>query len=183
MYELFAQLAGTTLIGGALIWLAKISFEKALATKLQLESERISLLRHQDLEYKAAQIERLYGPLYGLLKTNRTIYDLWMRGELKGANLKVKKLFQSNSEAANELIINNAHLIDEVLMPDSFIRFCTSTQVWSMYCADTEAGSLPEHLSEHPDIKWCQEFEDYIFSKYAALSMDLLSLYRRYEIK
>src|ERR1700722_3990180 len=115
---LLSAIFATGAAAATVMWLGKLLFERALATKLQLGSERISLLRHQDLEYKAAEIERLYGPLYALLKTQKRIYDLWMAGKLSGTNLKVKRLFKSRNDAANKIIVENANLIDEVLMPD-----------------------------------------------------------------
>jgi len=106
-----------------------------------------------------------------------------MDNKLVEVNQKVKKLFKENNEKANEIIINNAHLIDESPMPEHFIKFATSSQVWCMYCADSNEGELPERLSQHPNIIWCQEFEDYIFSKYETLSRQLGSLYQKYSVK
>ncbi len=183
MSEFLSQAFGLLLGGGLLLWVGKTMLEKAIQTKLEMESDKISLVRHRDLDHKVSQVHELYGPLYGLLKTNRKIYDLWMAGELGEINLKVKQLFKANNEMANKLIIEHAHLVEESPMPESFIRYATSSQVWSMYCADTEDGALPERLSNHPDVRWCQEFEDYIFTSYERLSKELADLYALYEIK
>jgi hypothetical protein len=184
MRDFLSQLVVVTLgSGGLLFWAGKVILEKSIQQKIQQEADKIKLLSQNDLEYRKAQIERLYGPLYGLLKTNRKIYDLWMSHSLVEVNQKVKQLFKENNEKANEIIIKNAHLIDENPMPDHFIKFATSSQVWCMYCADSNDGELPEHLSQHPDIKWCQEFEDYVYSKYESLSKKLGSLYETYSIK
>ena len=68
-------------------------------------------------------------------------------------------------------------------MPECFARYSTSALIWSMYCADTNEGRLPKHLENHPAIKWCQEFEDYIFRTYEKLAGELASLYEKYEVK
>jgi hypothetical protein len=183
MESILSQFLTILASGGLLLWFGKMLLEKSIQQKLKDEGDKLSLVRHSDLDFKRAQVQYLYGPLYGIMKTNRKIYDLWMIGGLKEVNLKVKQLFKDNNEKANNLIIANAHLIDENPMPDIFIKFATSSRVWSMYCADTEEGALPEHLSRHPDIEWCQEFEDYVFDKYEILSKDLAGLYKRYGIK
>lgn len=169
--------------GGLLLWFGKLLLDKSLQAKIDLEKDKINLVRHSDLEFKKLQVQSLYGPLYGILKTNRKIYDLWMDGKLGEVNLKVKHLFKENNQKANEIIINNAHLVDTNPMPECFVRYATSTLVWSMYCADSEDGALPQNLSEYPDIKWPKEFEDHIFKTYEKLANELSVLYETYEIK
>ncbi len=183
MGTFFEVIIAVATSGGILLWLSKMLLEKTIDQKLQAEKEKINLIRHHDLEYRRSQIQFLYGPLYGILKTNRKIYDLWMAGNLSDINLKIKQLFKNNNEKANKIIIENAHLVEENPMPEIFIQYATSSQVWSMYCADNEHGSLPEAISQHPDIRWCQKFEDYIFEKYEKLSKELNDLYGRYSIK
>lgn len=183
MKDILSQLLVILGSGGLFLWVGKLILEKLITVKLQQEADKIKLLSQNDLEYRKAQVERLYGPLYGLLKTNRKIYDLWISHSIDEVNQKVKQLFKENNDKANAVIINNAHLIDESTMPDHFIKFTTSSQVWCMYCADTNDGELPDRLSQHPDIKWCQEFEDYIYRKYETLSNELSSLYRKYSVK
>ncbi len=168
--------------GGILLWFAKLVIDKSLANLWRLEAHKVELVRSSDLEHRKAQIRDLYGPLYGLLKTNRKLYDLWIARELDEVNLKIKNLFKENNKKAVGLIIDNAHLIDESPMPDIFIKFVTSSSVWSMYCADNEEGALPGKLSDHPDIKWCQEFEDYVFRKYEEISLSLSELYKKHGI-
>jgi len=183
MSDFISQVFVVLTSGGILLWAGKLLLQKSLEQKLKVEADKINLVRHHDLEYRKAQIQYLYGPLYGILKTNRKVYDLWMAGELNEINLKVKQLFKENNEKANKIIVDNAHLIDESPMPDGFIRYTTSSKIWSMYCSDSEEGSLPNSLAEHPDVKWCQEFEDYIFEKYERLSKELNGLYARYGVK
>lgn len=179
----FIQISSAILAsGGILLWLSKLVIERTLANVLRLDAHKVELVRGSDLEHRKAQIRDLYGPLYGLLKTNRKIYDLWMAKELDEVNLKIKRLFKENNQKAVGLIIDHAHLIDESPMPEMFIKFVTSSYVWSMYCADSEEGEIPEKLSEHPDIKWCQEFEDYVFKKYEEISLELSRLYDKHGI-
>ncbi|NER06807.1 MAG: hypothetical protein F6K17_31625, partial [Okeania sp. SIO3C4] len=142
----------------------------------------ITMLRRNDLEHKKSQVKELYGPLYSLLKTNKKIYDLWMAGDLSSINLKVKQLFKSNNDKAIEIINKNAHLIDENPMPEMFIQFVSSSQVWSMFCADDEEGVIPNGIADHPDVKWSEEFEQYIFGKYERMAKELDDLYKKYGI-
>ncbi len=184
MFESFiSQLPALIVGGGVLLWFVKMLLDKSAQTILDLEKDKISILRHGDLEYKKSQIQNLYGPLYGILKTNRKIYNLWMEGKLREVNLKVKNLFQENNKWANEIIIKNAHLVEETPMPECFVKYATSSLVWSMYCADSESGELPDYLKNHPDIKWCQEFEDHIFNTYERLAKELAILFEQYEVK
>ncbi len=168
--------------GSIFILIAKYVLDKSVQTVLKLETDKITMLRRNDLEHKKAQVKELYGPLYGLLKTNQKIYDLWMEGKLNSINLKVKQMFKENNDKAKEVIIKNAHLIDENPMPEMFIRYVTSSQVWSMYCSDTEDGVLPSEIADHPDIKWSQEFMDYICRKYETMSRELEELYVKHGI-
>jgi len=183
MENLISQFLTLILSGGILLWFGKLLLEKSVQARLEIEANKINLIRHADLDFKKSQIQYLYGPLYGILKTNKKIYDLWIKGELEEINLKVKKLFKENNEKANKIIVENAHLIDESPMPECFAKYATRTLVWSMYCADTDDGVLPARIKDHPDIKWCQEFENYIFDTYARLSCELSELYKKYEIK
>jgi len=181
--EIISQASTILISGGLLLWFGKMLFEKTIQAKLDVEKDKQSMVRHADLDFKKSQIQSLYGPLYGILKTNRKIYDLWMEEQLNEVNLQVKKLFKDNNEKANRIIIDNAHLIDDNPMPECFVKYSTSSLVWSMYCADTNEGALPQHLENHPDIKWCQEFENHIFITYERLARELAGLYEKYEVK
>ncbi len=183
MNDLIGQITSILIGGGLLLWFGKILFIKSLETRLAIEKEKLNLVRHADLEFKKAQVKELYGPLYGILKTSRKIYDLWMDRKLDGINSDVKQLFKMNNEKANKIIIDNVHLIEESPMPECFLKYVSSTLVWSMYCADSEESELPPHLKNHPDVEWCVEFEEYIFSTYEKLAAELAVLYKKYQVK
>jgi hypothetical protein len=84
-------------------------------------------LARRELEFRERQLAEFYGPVYGYLKSQKDIYDMWMGGLLEDRNFEVKQLFARQNAIVRDLIISKMHLIDSPEMPEHFIRYLTDT--------------------------------------------------------
>jgi hypothetical protein len=117
-------------------------------------------LWRSELAYREQQLSQLYGPAYGYVMSQRKIYALWMDHKMHEVNFDVKKLLSTQNHILRDLIISKSHLIDGPQMPDSFVRFFTSTLVFDLYAAPSDAGSVPEQLKA--DARYPDDFDDHI---------------------
>jgi hypothetical protein len=109
---------------------------------------RHDFLWRSELAYRERQLSELYGPAYGYVMSQRDIFDLWTEGKLQQVNSDVKRLLLTQNRILR--VINKSHLIDGSVMPDSFVRFFTSTLVFDLHAAPTDAGEVPGHLKTAP---------------------------------
>ena len=79
---------------------------------------RSEVLWRGELAFRQQQLAELYGPLYGLLKSQEEMYSLWMEGQMNEKNLDVKKLLSTHNERIRELMVSKAHLIEGSVMPE-----------------------------------------------------------------
>jgi hypothetical protein len=121
---------------------------------------REDFLWRSELAYREQQLSQLYGPAYGYVMSQRKIYALWMDHKMHEVNFDVKKLLSTQNHILRDLIISKSHLIDGPQMPDSFVRFFTSTLVFDLYAAPSDAGSVPEQLKA--DARYPDDFDDHI---------------------
>jgi hypothetical protein len=93
---------------------------------------RSDVLWRGELAFRQQQLAELYGPVYGLVTSQEDIYALWMDGRMNEKNFEVKKLFSAQNASIRDLIVAKAHLIEGSVMPDSFVRFFTSTLIFDL---------------------------------------------------
>jgi hypothetical protein len=105
----------------------------AITRSIEQRYSREDILWKSELEFREKQLSELYGPAYGIIKSEKEIFDLWITGKMKDVNLKVKQLFDKHNKFLMNLIANETHLIDGASMPESFVRFNTNSIVWGLY--------------------------------------------------
>lgn len=141
---------------------------------------REDYLWRSELAFREQQLSELYGPAYGYLMSQKEIYEMWMANEMPGVNLDVKRLLSELYGKLRNLIINKSHLIDGTTMPDSFVRFFTSTLVFELYAARTESGSEPERLKADPRTAYPHEFGAHIIKITERLKARIAILHSKY---
>lgn len=124
----------------------------------------------------------LYGPVYAYLKGQQKIYDLWMSKKLEDRNFTVKKLFKDQNEKVRSTLVANMHLLDDAEMKDYVSDYFTSTLIFDWYAAESPDSKVPDHLAEHPNIRYPREFNDYIFSTTERLKARIQALNARFAI-
>jgi hypothetical protein len=137
---------------------------------------RSDILWRSELDFRQRQLADLYGPIYGYVKSQGDLYKMWMSGAMAEKNLEIKKLFSLQNATIRELIITKAHLIDGGAMPDSFVRFFTSTLIFDLYAASTNEGKVPQNLREDRRSAYPLDFNDHIILVTEALKARIQSL-------
>jgi len=140
---------------------------------------RSDVLWRSELAFRQKQLEELYGPIYGYLKSQKEIYDIWIAGGMKDKNQQVKELFSSQNDKIRVLIVAKAHLIEGNEMPPSFVRFVTSGLIFDLYATGTEE-EIPQHLRADPRTTYPIAFNDHIFKVTEALKARIEALNREY---
>jgi hypothetical protein len=141
---------------------------------------RSDVLWKGELAFRQQQLAELYGPVYGYLKSQQDIYVLWIRGGMDEKNSEVKKLFSVQNLRMRELIVAKAHLIEGSVMPDSFVRFFTSSIIFDLYAATTNEGQVPLHLRDDPRSAYPLDFNDHIIRVTEALKTRIQALNEQY---
>jgi hypothetical protein len=141
---------------------------------------RSDILWRGELAFRQQQLAELYGPVYGYLKSQQDIYGLWVKGGMIEKNFEVKKLFSSQNLKMRELIVAKAHLIEGSVMPDSFVRFFTSTLIFDLYAATTNEGLVPQHLRGDTRSAYPLDFNDHIVRVTEALKTRIQDLNEQY---
>ena len=119
-------------------------------------------LRRRELEFRAAQLAELYGPVYGYLKSQQILYELWTARQLDEKNMEIKQLFARQNAIIRDLIITKTHLIDGAEVPPSFVTFFASTIIFDLYAASSQEGQVPEHLRQYLLVKYPRSFDNHI---------------------
>jgi hypothetical protein len=136
-----------------------------------------------EFEYRCRQIAELYGPLYGYLKTNKDLYELWMAGKMHPVNWQIKQLLADQNKMIIDLVRSKVHLLDEGEMPPCLIRLITSALVWNLYCPVSPEGGIPPELSQDERVKFPAEAVQYIFQKTEEIKRKRDDLYRTFEFR
>jgi hypothetical protein len=144
---------------------------------------REDFLGRHELEFRERQLAEFYGPVYGYLKSQRDIYNMWMDGMLDEKNLEIKQLFAKQNAIVRDLIIRNVHLIDSSDMPEYFVTYLTNTLIFEMYAAATADGMVPERVAEDPRAKFPDEFEEHVFHTTIRLKQRTEALNANFAIK
>jgi hypothetical protein len=149
------------------------------ATKsIEQSYSREDVLWRSELDFRERQLSELYGPAYGIVKSEKHIYDLWMDGKMADVNLKVKEHFHEHNKIMRDLIINKANLIDGATMPDCFVRYITNSIVFDLYAVPTECGEVPQHLKDDPRVTYPFDFDDHIIKTTERLKARIETLHR-----
>lgn len=151
----------------------KFSAEKIIETGLQKVLHQENLLTETDLTFRLRQMEEFYGPIYASLKLNSQIYPLWRDQYLQEVNRDIINLFKQHNDEIITILKTKAHLIDGDQFPPEYIKFMTSATIWGIYCQRPEQPYLPENIANIEQIKWPEEFENYIFEKTEKLKKEL----------
>jgi hypothetical protein len=133
-----------------------------------------------DLDFRQRQLAELYGPIYAYVKSQQDIYKSWMAGAMAEKNHEIKRLFSAQNKSIRNLIIEKAHLIEGSAMPDSFVRFFTSTLIFDLYAAGTDDGQVPQHLRDDPRCAYPLDFNDHIVRVTEALKARTQGLNAQY---
>src|SRR4051794_30357065 len=141
---------------------------------------RSDVLWRGELAFRQQQLAELYGPIYGFVKSQEDIYHLWMGGRMDEKNFEIKRLFSAQNAKIRELIVAKAHLIEGSVMPDSFVKFFTSTLIFDLYAATTNEGQVPPHLRGDPRSAYPIDFNDHIVRVTEALKARIESLNAEY---
>jgi hypothetical protein len=152
----------------------------AITKSIERTYSRGDYIWRSELDYRERQLSELYGPAYGYIKTQREIYRLWIDRKMTDVNLDVKKLLSKYNQILRDLIINKAHLIDGSVMPESFVRFFTSTVVFDLYAAPADAGSVPKHFEQEPMTRYPSDFDDHIIETAERLKARIDCLHAKY---
>ncbi|MCJ2142538.1 hypothetical protein [Methylobacterium sp. E-066] len=132
-----------------------------LTREIEQRVSRSEYLMKRELEFRERQLSILYGPVYGYLKSQKQIFDLWMAGKLQDKNMNVKKLFRDQDEIIRNIIIENSHLIEGTSMPDYIVEFFTSSIIFDWYAASSEQGAVPDQLSKENGVAYPKKFDDH----------------------
>jgi hypothetical protein len=141
---------------------------------------RSDVLWRGELAFRQQQLAELYGPVYGYIKSQEAIAELWRSKKMSEKNLEVKKLFSAQNLRVRELIIAKAHLIEGGDMPSSFVQFFTSTLIFDLYAATTNEGQVPQHLRDDPKSAYPLEFNAHIIRVTEALKTRIKELNEQY---
>jgi len=161
----------------------KFFAEKSIETGLQKVLYRENLLTEAELQFRQRQLEEFYGPIYASLKLVARIYPLWLEGRLKEVNADIIALFKRHNDEIITILKTKAHLIDGAEYPPAFTRYMTSVSIWGMYCTRPAEPWFPPHVAAMEEIKWPNEFQDYIFSKTEELKRRLDVLLQKYQAR
>jgi hypothetical protein len=140
---------------------------------------RSDFLSRSELAFREKQLAELYGPAYGVLRSQRRIYELWRAEQMNQVNYEIKQLFKRQNEFIRQLIINKAHLIEGAVMPKGFTDYATSTLVFDLYAAPTDEGRIPDHLATLDDVKFAMNFYDHIVVTTESLKARIEALYEQ----
>ncbi|WP_331316402.1 hypothetical protein [Methylobacterium mesophilicum] len=143
---------------------------------------REDFLMKAELAYRERQLSMLYGPVYAYLKGQQKTYDLWMSKKLEDRNFTVKKLFKDQNEKVRSTLVANMHLLDDAEMKGYVSDYFTSTLIFDWYAADSPDSKVPDHLAEHPNVRYPREFNDHIFSTTERLKARIQALNARFAI-
>lgn len=169
--------------GGIVAYVAKGIFERAVGSAFSLREARQNIVWQNEIEYRKAQLEELYGPLYSMLKTGSKLYRLWMDKKIVEVNFDVKQYFANINDDIRKLIVQKMHLVDGAVIPPQFIDYMTTAMIWNWYCAKTENASYPSHVEQLQEAKWPEHFEHYVYSTTEQLKQRLDELYRKNRIE
>jgi hypothetical protein len=151
-----------------------------ITKRVEQSYSREDVLWQAELNYRERQLSELYGPAYGIIKSEKEIFDLWIASKMGDANLQVKQLFHDHNNRIIELIINKAHLIEGASMPDCFVRFVTNSIVFGFYAVPTDAGEIPEELGKDPRVQYPFDFNDHVIQTTEKLKARIESLHQKY---
>jgi len=141
---------------------------------------RQDVLWRSELQYREQQLAELYGPAYGYVKTSQELYLLWLEGKTPEINLTVKKWMTKQNEVMRELLVKKAHLIEGSEMPDSMMRFATSTLIFDFYASPSEEGRVPERLTKDDRTKYPKAFDEHVIKTTERLKARIEELHRKY---
>lgn len=145
-------------------------------------AERRRALRASRLSHIQQQLELLYGPLAFLIyEGRRTWSDLleklgrehvFMQHELPKEELNlwlfwVDHDFMPRNSAIEALLASNAHLIDGVKLPDSYVAFLDHHNSWHIEHLRWKEEGIP--YSWHSKENWPDQFENEVLSTFERL--------------
>jgi hypothetical protein len=174
-----ASVATGSIVG----YITKQFISRTIDHHLKLTETKQNIIWQNEIAYRKAQLEELYGPIYSMLKTNAVIYRLWLDKKLPEVNFDIKKYFESNNVEIRRILTEKMHLIDGGEMPPQFIDFMTSAMIWNWYCAKDPYASFPSHVEALQEVKWPVNFEKYVYIKTEELKQRLNELYQKNAIK
>jgi hypothetical protein len=151
-----------------------------LTRSIEQKFSRSDILWRDQLSFRQQQLELFYGPVYGYLKSQRDIYDMWMSGMLSEKNLEVKKLFAEQNAIIRQLIIDKAHLIEGSEMPEDFVRFFSSTIIFDLYASGTEEGMVPCDVAKDIRTAYPDGFETHVICVTKQLKDRIAALHAQY---
>ncbi len=161
----------------------KFFAEKSIEAGIQKALHKEQLLAETELEYRKRQLEEFYGPINAALRLSAQIYPLWYKTDnFKEVNRDIIALFKKQNDEITTILKTKAHLIDGAGWPPEFTRFMTSTAIWGVYCTREHEPWIPERLNGLNEIKWPNEFRDYIFRKTDELKARLDTLMSKYKV-
>jgi hypothetical protein len=162
----------------------QLSSNTAMVKRIDQSFSKEDYLWRSELAFREQQLSELYGPAYGYLKSQTDIYELWhLRRQMDEVNFEVKQLFAKQNRALRDLIITKTHLIEGAQMPDSFVRFFSSTIIFDLYAAPTPDGTVPDRLAQQPRVKFPDDFSTHIFSTTERLKERLANLRTEHTIE
>lgn len=167
--------------GGIAGYVAERLIERTIDHKFKLYEAKQNIIWQNEIAYRKAQLEELYGPIYSMLKTSEKIYKIWKEDKkIDEVNLNVKKYFESNNNEIRRLLVDKMHLIDGDEIPSHFVDFMTSAMIWNWYCAKDYNAKFPDKVEKLPEVKWPREkFQEYIYNKTKELKKELNKLYEK----
>jgi hypothetical protein len=118
----------------------------------------IDTARKDALAYTSRQIEKLYGPLYGLTQASNRIWDVYNKKrdtpeEKEMWRLWINSVFQPINLQIEEVILANSQLIVGNEMPDVFLQAIANTENYKALIARWTAGKFDPDtpLIPYPD--------------------------------
>ncbi len=141
---------------------------------------RRDVLWRAELDYRERQLSEFYGPVYGMIKIEKDIYDLWTGKKLDDVNMQVKQYLDQHNKIIIDLIVRKAHLIESVSLPDSFHRFITHSYIFGFYAVPTEHGTVPTELEHHPRVEYPVDFDDHVVETTEKLKARIEFLHKKY---
>jgi len=151
------------------------------ATMARRRSQR-DFLGRRELEFRERQLAELYGPIYGYLKSQKDLYDMWMERKLDERNLEIKQLFMRQNEIVRNVIISRVYLIDSAGMPEYFVRFLSNTLIWDMYAGASADGVVPEKIKQDKRSAYPEDFNQHVFRTTVRLKKRIEELNARFAI-
>jgi len=150
-----------------------------LRQELQADLKIREMTLQSQIDFKERQLSELYGPVYAHLKRGRALVHLWKVGKLKEIEPDFWTLARHTNNEIERLIINNSHLIDGPVIPDSFVRFLIHVPIWHAFM-DSERGRVPFTPEEFPEAYYHGSFEVDVYETTSRLKRELQDLYGRF---